>query len=203
MTPRSCRPALSRTPRAARHRPPGEPPEPLAAWLCASVPSALCMLRGRFGRWPIDGLDPEDVVAEASLVALERAQALRERSAPGFRAWFHGICARRAIEALRRQARAQPGRSAADAPPDPALLVASPEPEPALLLAVRESGARDARTLAALGARERSVLVLREILGASWSTIARLGGWSSPDAARKAHERARARLETRMGRCRA
>lgn len=175
-------------------------PAPLERWLLESVPSALRVLRARFARWPLLGLDPEDVVMEASIVALESAHALRRRSDSGFRSWFHGICVRRAIDALRRQRRWPPAGDGAAEPSAPELRLLASEAGPERRLCARELRAADARALAALGARGRSLVVLRALLDASWTTIARLADLPSAEAARKAHARVAALLATSASR---
>lgn len=183
--------------RAAQTTPPRATQEELASWITSARAAAARRLRRRFGSRSFGGLDVEDVLGEATVVALQSSERLRQRSEAGFRAWFHGVCARRAIDLMRRHGRGSLlGTDALERREgDPLAELCSPAPRPESRLARRERRRARTRALATLERSERALIVLRDLLSIEWAGIARLGGWSSADAARKAHERARRRLE--------
>lgn len=160
------------------------------------------------GRWIGPGAGhlggaAEDVVQDACLRAFRARHRLRAGTAAAFRAWVRRIAWNRLLDLWqeRREQQRALGRrrelGEARAELDTAL-AAGPAPDhPELELAEQRAWLRAG--LRRLGAEERLVLLLRELLQLPWETTAHLLGRPSVKAARSLHARTCAKVERSLG----
>ena len=138
--------------------------------------------------------DPEDVWQEASLEALRSQHQMRASTLPAFRGWFLGI-ARHCVAKLHRgqRARVRPRRSTtlpvsqlslfgAERMEEHESLVQEPTPTPTW------------SRLDPLRQEQRAAVVLHDVFGTGWDTLALILGRGTTSAARALHHRARTSL---------
>ena len=147
-------------------------------------------------------LEPEDVFQDAALAGIESITRLEARDLPGFRSWFLGI-ARNRVRLARERIRdkTHPRKNT----PIPASRLAYQAPndlehiaDPSQATPTPETGPVLAR-LSELRSEQRLALLLRDVFGASWDTVAFVLERPTEMAARQVHRRARRRMAAKLG----
>jgi RNA polymerase sigma-70 factor (ECF subfamily) len=146
---------------------------------------------GRLPRWARDLADTDDVVQEALLQTFKHIEGFEARGAGSLHAYLRQAVLNRIRDELRRKAR-RPDFAELDA----ALAIDAPSP-------LREAIGRDGleryeRALATLKAEDQEAIIARIEMGYTYDELAESLGKPSPDAARKATERALVRLVEAM-----
>jgi RNA polymerase sigma-70 factor (ECF subfamily) len=150
-------------------------------------------VRGRLPRWARDLSDTDDLVQDTLLRTFTKMQTFEPTRVGALQAYLRQAVMNRLRDELRRKQR-QPG--AADV--DEIDLVAADSPlEDAI---GREALEHYERALARLKSEEREAIVARVELGCSYEELAETLGKPTPDAARKAAQRALLRLAQEMKR---
>ena len=157
-------------------------------------PELVPRIRSMVGPALTARVEPEDVFQESAMVAMRSMDALRSRDVRGFRAWFLGIARNRIFQIHNRaRARLRPRRNttvpfALLACLDPSdLAEASHDPEPR----AADGAEPTAGPLRNRRAEQRLSLVLHDVMGSHWGTLAFILNRCSGDAARLVHRRAR------------
>jgi RNA polymerase sigma-70 factor (ECF subfamily) len=148
---------------------------------------------GRLPRWARDVADTQDLVQDTLLRAFTKIERFDPRGKGALHAYLRQALSNRIMDELRRCRR----RPAIDEL-DPALTDDGPSP---LEHAIgREAVARYEAALARLKPLEREAIIATVEMGCSYAELALALGKPTPDAARKAAERALVRLAQEMGR---
>jgi RNA polymerase sigma factor (sigma-70 family) len=158
----------------ARHR------KPLERWAT-----------GRLPKWARDISDTEDLVQETLLQTFKRIGGFESRGVGALQAYLRQAVLNRIREELRRKGR-KPGATdlgdveddSADSPLEEAI--------------GREAVERYERALARLKTEEREAIIARVEMGFTYEELAEALGKPTPDAARKAAQRALVRLAEEM-----
>ena len=148
---------------------------------------------GRLPKWARDLADTDDLVQETLLQTFKRIEAFEPRRVGALQAYLRQAILNRVRDELRRKGRAPEAAALEDVKADSA--------ESPLELAIgREAVERYERALASLRPEEREAIIGRVEMGYTYQELAEALGKPSPDAARKAAERALVRLAEEMGR---
>jgi RNA polymerase sigma-70 factor (ECF subfamily) len=148
---------------------------------------------GRLPRWARDLTDTHDLVQETLLQTFKRVDAFEYRGEGAFQAYLRQVLANRIRMEFRKAARRPDGTTLDEGQPDP-----SPSPlEEAIGLHALE---HYERALERLQPGEREAIIARVELGLSYEELAAALGKPTPDAARKAAQRALVRLAEEMDR---
>jgi RNA polymerase sigma-70 factor (ECF subfamily) len=154
----------------ARHR------KPLQRWAS-----------GRLPKWARDISDTEDLVQETLLGTFKRIGDFEPRRVGALQAYLRQAVLNRIREELRRKGRRPDGTDLDDVEVDSA--------ESPLEQAIgREAVERYEQALARLKAEEREAIIARVEMGYTYEELAEALGKPTPDAARKAAQRALVRL---------
>jgi RNA polymerase sigma factor (sigma-70 family) len=148
---------------------------------------------GRLPRWARDLVDTEDIVQETLLQTFNRMETFEPQREGAFQAYLRQAVMNRIRDEIRRAGR-RPGQvdledKYADAGPSPL--------EATIGLEAIE---RYEQALARLKSEERETIIARVELGHSYEELAAILDKPTPDAARKAVQRALVRLAEEMGR---
>jgi RNA polymerase sigma-70 factor (ECF subfamily) len=146
---------------------------------------------GRLPRWARSLADTDDLVQDTLLQTFKRIDSFEHRGAGALQAYLRQAVVNRIRDELRRQAR-QPEETSLD---DINLDGANSPLEEAI---GQEAMARYARALERLDPGEREAIVGRVEMGYSYAELAEALGKPTPDAARKAAERALVHLVREM-----
>lgn len=158
----------------ARHR------KPLERWAT-----------GRLPKWARDISDTEDLVQETLLQTFKRIGAFEPRGVGALRAYLRRAVLNRIREELRRKGR-QPNEADLDD-------IETDTADSPLEAAIgHEAVERYEQALARLNPEERGAIVARVEMGFTYEELAEALGKPSPDAARKAAQRALVRLAEEM-----
>jgi len=142
---------------------------------------------GRLPRWARDISDTEDLVQETLLQTFKRIGDFEPRRVGALQAYLRQAILNRIREELRRKGRQPDATDLEDVEVDSA--------ESPLELAIgREAVERYEQALARLKAEEREAIIARVEMGYSYEELAEALGKPTPDAARKAAQRALVRL---------
>jgi RNA polymerase sigma-70 factor (ECF subfamily) len=148
---------------------------------------------GRLPRRVRDAADTQDLVQETLLQTFKRIEAFEPRREGALQAYLRQALMNRIRDELRRHGRRGPVEAIDSGVPD-----VSPSP---LEHAIgREATDEYERALARLRPEEREAIIARVEMGYSYEDLAQALGKPSPDAARKAAQRALVRLAVEMKR---
>ena len=146
---------------------------------------------GRLPKWARDISDTEDLVQETLLQTFKRIGDFQPRRVGALQAYLRQAVLNRIREELRRKGRRPDATDLDDIEVDSA--------ESPLEQAIgREAIARYERALARLNPEEREAIIARVEMGYSYEELAEALGKPTPDAARKAAQRALVRLAEGM-----
>lgn len=140
----------------------------------------------------------EDVVQDACLRAFRARHRLRAGTGAGFRAWVRRIARNRLFDLWqegREEQRALGTKQELEEGEELETVLPARTPSSLGDLELAERRARLRAGLQRLGAEERLVLLLRELLELPWKTTAHLLGRPSVKAARSLHARTCAKVE--------
>ena len=149
--------------------------------------------RGRLPRQVRDAADTEDLVQETLLQTFKRIEAFEPRREGALQAYLRQALMNRIRDELRRHGRRGSTEALDSGMPD-----AGPSPlEDAI---GREATEEYEGALGRLRPEDREAIIARVEMGYSYEDLARALGKPSPDAARKAAQRAMVRLAVEMKR---
>ena len=149
--------------------------------------------RGRLPGWARDLADTDDLVQDTLLKTFKRMEELEPRQAGALQAYLRQAVLNRIRDELRRKGR-RPYAVGLDG-------LEVEAPGSTLEEAIgREAVERYERALERLRPEDREVIIARVELGFTWEKVAESLGKPSPEAARKAAERALLRLAESMRR---
>jgi len=167
------------------------------------------MVRVRLGAALRSQLDSGDAVQETFLAAVQGFDRFEMRDEGALLHWLATLAERRLRDAARQRgaAKRDPARAVALEELRRALEVgevtlesAGTDLTPSLLVERGEEGAIVDEELAGLAEPAREVLLLRDVAGASWQTVAEQLGYRTERAARVAHAKALVELGLRVRR---
>jgi RNA polymerase sigma-70 factor (ECF subfamily) len=153
---------------------------PLQRWAC-----------GRLPRWARDLADTDDLVQDTLVQTFKRIEGFEPRGVGAFQAYLRQAVLNRIRDELRRRGR-QPVLTDLDG------LERDSEQSPLEQAIGREALERYERALERLRPEEREAIIARLEMGYSYAELADALGKPTPDAARKAAERALMRLAEEM-----
>jgi RNA polymerase sigma-70 factor (ECF subfamily) len=148
---------------------------------------------GRLPRWARDMADTHDLVQETLLQTFKKIDTFEYRGEGALQAYLRQVLMNRIREEFRKTARRPEGAVLGDEHADPG---ASPLEEAIGQQALE----RYEQALERLRPEEREAIVARVEMGLSYDDLAAALGKPSPDAARKAAQRALLRLAEEMNR---
>jgi len=148
---------------------------------------------GRLPRWARDLADTQDLVQETLLQTFNRMEAFEPRREGAFLAYVRQAVLNRIRDEIRKA-----GRKPERAELDEELADRSPTPLEATI--GHEKAERYERALSRLRPEDREAIIARVEMGCSYEELAGMLGKPSPDAARKAAQRALVRLAQEMKR---
>lgn len=160
----------------ARHR------KPLQRWAS-----------GRLPKWARDISDTEDLVQETLFQTFKRIGEFEPRRVGALQAYLRQAVLNRIREEFRRKGRRPDATDLVDIPVDS-------DQSPLEQAIGREAVDRYEEALARLKAEEREAIIARVEMGYSYEELAEALGKPTPDAARKAAQRALVRLAEEMKR---
>lgn len=179
----------------------------LNAFLMRYRPRLLRVVGIRMGAFLRRHGDPEDIVQETFMVAVRRLPELRAEVPSGVMCWLTKISdhvasnLRERLQAKKRDPAREQRLRNSDPPSssDGGLVIPAKGPSPSEVISRREEERRlDACVESLEPEAYRQVILLRDYMGADWSTIALELGRSGPDAVRELHRRAREKLRERL-----
>jgi RNA polymerase sigma factor (sigma-70 family) len=148
---------------------------------------------GRLPKWARDVSDTEDLVQETLLQTFKRIGDFEPRGAGALQAYLRQAVLNRIREELRRKGRRPDSTDVDD--------IASDSAQSPLEEAIgREAVESYERALARLKPEEREAVIARVEMGCTYEELAEALGKPTPDAARKAAQRALVRLAEEMKR---
>jgi RNA polymerase sigma-70 factor (ECF subfamily) len=165
----------------------------LDAVFARCVPRLRRWAAGRLPRWARDFADTQDLVQEAVIQTFRRIEEFEPRGEGALQAYLRQAVMNRIRDELRRF-----GRRGEVAELDSDL--SGGEPSPLESAIGHETTERYERALASLRPEDREAIIARVELGYKHQELAEALGKPSPDAARKAAERALVRLAAEMNR---
>ena len=148
---------------------------------------------GRLPQWARGIADTDDLVQETLLQTFKRLEAFEPRGVGALRAYLRQAILNRIRDELRRKGR-EPEATDLDA------LELDPAQSPLEHAIGQETLERYERALARLTTADREAIIARVELGYSYEELADVLGKPTPDAARKAAQRALVRLLEEMKR---
>jgi RNA polymerase sigma-70 factor (ECF subfamily) len=148
---------------------------------------------GRLPRWARDLADTDDLVQDSLIQTFKRMEAFEPRRVGALQAYLRQAVLNRIRDELRRKAR-RPAAADLDG------LEAEAAESPLEQAIGREAVERYESALERLKPHEREAIIGRVELGYSYEELAASMGKTTPDAARKAAERALVRLAEEMSR---
>jgi len=148
---------------------------------------------GRLPGWARGSADTQDLVQEAVLQTFRKIEEFEPRGEGALQAYLRQAVMNRIRDELRRV-----GRRGTPAELDSGL--SGDEPSPLESAIGQETTERYERALASLKPDEREAIIARVELGYDHQELAEALGKPTPDAARKASQRALVRLAEEMGR---
>lgn len=148
---------------------------------------------GRLPRWARDMADTQDLVQETLLQTFKRIEGFEARGEGALQAYLRQALMNRIRDELRRFDRRGPAAALDTQEPDGA-------PSPLDAAIGQQNTERYERALARLRDADREAIIARVELGCSYEEMAAALGKPSPDAARKAAQRAVIRLVAEMQR---
>jgi RNA polymerase sigma-70 factor (ECF subfamily) len=143
--------------------------------------------RGKLPRWARDVADTDDLVQDTLLQTFKRIDNFEPRGPGALQAYLRHAIVNRVRDEVRKKGR-RPESTDLDG------LAAGDRPSPLEEAIGRESIERYEKALAALKPEEREAVIGRVEMGYSYEELAELLGRPTPDAARKAAQRALVRL---------
>jgi RNA polymerase sigma factor (sigma-70 family) len=148
---------------------------------------------GRLPQWARDLADTQDLVQETLLQTFNRMDVFEPAREGAFQAYLRQALFNRIRDEIRRCGR-RPGRGELDSQQE------DERPTPLEEAIGREASDRYEKALASLKPEEREAIIVRVELGFSYEEMAIALEKPTPDAARKAAQRALVRLAEEMGR---
>lgn len=165
--------------------------EALEVLFARCVPLLRRWARGRLPRWARDAADTQDLVQETVLQTFKRIESFEPRREGALQAYMRQAVMNRIRDELRRFER-QPETAELDTETP----YAGPSPlEEAI---GREATDRYERALGRLKPEDREAIIARVEMGYDYDELAEALGKPTPDAARKAAQRALLRLAAEM-----
>lgn len=149
--------------------------------------------RGRLPRWARDLADTDDLVQETLLQTFKRIDGFEPRRVGALQAYLRQAVLNRIRDELRRKGR-RPDAAELDG------LEADQTQSPLEQAIGQEAVERYERALSRLRPEEQEAVIGRVEMGFTYEELAEALGKSTPDAARKAAERALVRLAEEMAR---
>jgi RNA polymerase sigma-70 factor (ECF subfamily) len=149
--------------------------------------------RGRLPQWSRDLADTDDLVQDVLIQTFKRIEGFEPRRVGALQAYLRQAVLNRLRDELRRKRR-QPDVGALDG------LEIDPATSPLEQSIGREAVGRYERALERLKPAEREAIIARVEMGYSYEELAEALGKPTPDAARKAAQRALLRLAEEMKR---
>jgi RNA polymerase sigma-70 factor (ECF subfamily) len=149
--------------------------------------------RGRLPRWARDVADTDDLVQDTLLQTFKRIDTFEVRGAGALQAYLRQAVLNRVRDELRRRSHRPNQADLPDA-------MAGDEASPLEVAIGREAVAQYERALATLTPEDREAIVGRVEMGYSYKELADVLGRPTPEAARKAAQRALLRLVDEMNR---
>jgi RNA polymerase sigma factor (sigma-70 family) len=149
--------------------------------------------RGRLPGWARDLTDTDDLVQNALFQTFKRIETFEPRRVGAFQAYLRQAVQNAILDELRRRARRPEVVNVDDVP------LASEE-SPLEEAIGREAVARYERALERLRPEEREAVIAKVEMGLSYAELAEALSKPTPDAARKAAQRALVRLAEEMSR---
>jgi len=161
-------------------------------------PRLLRVVRIKMGSFVRQHVDPEDIVQEASIIAIAKFRTLDVHTASSILQWLVRIAEHvlqnkiRGLEAQKRDPRREvPIASGAPDSSPGGVVLPSEGPTPSQVFSRREMEERIDACVSGLEPEDYSeVLVLRDYCGLGWEEIREKLGRSSADAVRELHRRA-------------
>lgn len=171
-------------------------------------PRLLRIVRIKMGTFARQHIDPEDIVQEASIVAVANFGTLEVHTSSGILRWLVRIAENvlqnriRTLKAQKRDPRLEvPIASGAPDSLTGGVVVPAAGPTPSQVFSRQEMEQRIDECVSSMEPEDyRQVLVLRDYCGHSWDEIKEELGRSSVDAARELHRRACEKLRERATR---
>ena len=155
------------------------------------VPALRRWASGRLPRWARDLADTDDLVQDILVQTFKRVEGFEPRGVGAFQAYLRQAVLNRIRDELRRRGR-QPAIKDLDG------LERDSEKSPLEQAIGHEAMERYERALERLRPDERKAIIARLEMGYSYAELADALGKPTPDAARKAAERALMRLAEEM-----
>ena len=149
--------------------------------------------RGRLPRWARDLADTDDLVQDTLLKTFKRIEGFQPRGAGALQAYLRQAVLNRIRDELRRKGRQPDGT-------DLSGIELEAEGSPLEEAIGREALEHYEQALQRLKPEEREAIIARVELGYSYEELAQTLGKPTPDAARKAAQRALVRLAEEMKR---
>lgn len=146
---------------------------------------------GRLPRWVRDLTDTDDLVQDTLIATFKRIEEFEPRRVGALQAYLRQALLNRIRDEIRRRAR-RPEATDLDG------LESDPAKSPLELAIGQEAVERYERALERLKPQEREAVIARVEMGYSYDELADALGKPSPDAARKAAQRALVRLAEEM-----
>ena len=150
--------------------------------------------RGRLPRWARDISDTHDLVQETLLQTFKRVETFEPRGPGAFQAYLRQAVMNRIRNELRRHER-KPAIDEVNSNH------AADTPSPLEAAIGRQAVERYEKALAELRAEDRELVIARLELGYDYDELSKAFDRPTPDAARKAVQRATVRLVEAMKRC--
>lgn len=165
--------------------------EALEVLFARCVPLLRRWAQGRLPRWARDAADTQDLVQETVLQTFKRLETFEPRREGALQAYLRQAVMNRIRDELRRFER----RPASDG-----LDTSAPDTGPSPLEEAigRQATERYERALSRLKPADREAIIARVEMGYSYEELAEALGKSTPEAARKAAQRALVRLAAEL-----
>jgi RNA polymerase sigma-70 factor (ECF subfamily) len=165
--------------------------EALEVLFARCVPLLNRWAQGRLPRWARDAADTQDLVQDTVLQTFKRLESFEPRREGALQAYLRQAVMNRIRDELRRFERRP---AAADLDPD------SPDPSPSPLEEAigRQATERYERALGRLRPEDREAVIARVEMGYTYDELAGALDKPTPEAARKACQRALVRLAAEM-----
>ena len=165
--------------------------EALEVLFARCVPLLNRWAQGRLPRWARDAADTQDLVQDTVLQTFKRLESFEPRREGALQAYLRQAVMNRIRDELRRFERRP---AAADLDPD------SPDPSPSPLEEAigRQATERYERALGRLKPEEREAVIARVEMGYTYEELADALDKPTPEAARKACQRALIRLAAEL-----
>lgn len=149
--------------------------------------------RGRLPQWARDGTDTQDLVQETLLQTFKQIERFEPRREGAFQAYLRQAVMNRIRDELRKRGRRPQATDLDETLP-------GKEPSPLAAAIGTETFERYEAAMARLRPIEREAIVARVEMDCTWEEVAMMLDLASPDAARKAAQRALVKLAQEMNR---